>query len=144
MEDGGLAWWITFSIIPHGWLGVFVSHQGNTQPQDAQWEEGKSVEVVSCFGQSSAGKSQALPSMWMLLWHLPNCIIEDHARPLRETVLPDDSGLRQQDNAPCHKAKRVQGRFEERSNKFEVLTRSPKSRDFLSKYLWHVLDKIVQ
>ncbi len=30
----------------------------------------KLAETVWCFGQTSAGKSWVLPSMWMLLWHV--------------------------------------------------------------------------
>lgn len=39
---------------------------------------------------------------------------------LMETVLPDDWGLFQQDNAPCSKAKMVQEWFEEHKNIFKA------------------------
>lgn len=39
-----------------------------------------------------------------------------------ETVFPTGYGLFQQDNAPCHETKMVQEWFEERNNRFEVLT----------------------
>lgn len=39
-----------------------------------------------------------------------------------EMVLPDASGLFQQDDVPCHKAKMVQEWFEKHNNKSEMLT----------------------
>lgn len=49
-------------------------------------------------------------------------IVADHVHPFMETVLPDGSGLFQQDNAPCHKAGMVQEWFEEHNSEFEMLT----------------------
>ena len=48
-----------------------IAYLGNTWHQDALWEEGKPAEMVWCFGQCSARKHWMLPSMWMLLWHVP-------------------------------------------------------------------------
>ena len=39
--------------------------------QHALWEEGKPVEAVWCFGQCAAGKPWVLPSITMLIWHVP-------------------------------------------------------------------------
>ena len=64
MEEGGLVWWITLSFIG------CVAYLGNTRHQYALWEENK-AEAVGCFGQCSTGKPWVLPSMWMLLWHVP-------------------------------------------------------------------------
>jgi len=50
---------------------VCVASLGNTWHQDALWEEGKPAEAVWCFGKCSAGKPWVLPSMWMLIWHVP-------------------------------------------------------------------------
>ena len=72
MEEGGLVWWMTFSFTSCGWPGVCASLTfGNTWHHDALWEEGKLVEAVWCFGQCSAEKPWVLPSMLMLLWHVP-------------------------------------------------------------------------
>ena len=48
-------------------------------------------------------------------------IVADHVHPFIETGFPDGSGVFQQVNAPCHKAKHCQGWFEEH-NKVKVLT----------------------
>ncbi len=73
---------------------VCVAYLGNTWHQDALWEEGKPVEAVWFFGQCSAGKPWVLPSMWMLLWHVPPIsIVADHVHPFMETVFPSGCGL---------------------------------------------------
>lgn len=56
-------------------------------------------------------------------------IAADHVHPLMEMVLPDGHGHCQQDNAPCHEAKRVQEWFENQHNKSKVLTSPPNSTD---------------
>ena len=56
-------------------------------------------------------------------------IFAEHVHPFMETVFPDGCGLFQQDNAPFHKAKKVQEWFEEHNNEFEVLTWPPNSPD---------------
>lgn len=72
-------------------------------------------------------------------------IVADHVHPFMETVFPDGTGLFQQDNAPCHKAKMVQEWFEEHNNEFKVLTWPPNSPDLNPiEHLWDVLDKQVR
>ncbi|KAK3571512.1 hypothetical protein QTP86_012861 [Hemibagrus guttatus] len=59
--------------------------------------------------------------------------------------LEEVSGEREQDNAPCHKAKMVQEWFDDYNKEFEVLTRPPNSTDLNSiEHLWDVLDKQVR
>ena len=55
-----------------GRVCVSVAYLGNTWHQDALWEESKLTEAVWCFWKCSAGKPWVLPSMWMLLWHVPS------------------------------------------------------------------------
>ena len=66
----GLMNHVFFDIMWIVWC-VFVTYLGNTWHQNALWEEGKPVEAVWCFGQCSAEKPWVLPSIWMLLWHVP-------------------------------------------------------------------------
>ncbi|KAK3526420.1 hypothetical protein QTP70_025452, partial [Hemibagrus guttatus] len=47
-------------------------------------------------------------------------IVADHVHLFMETEFPDCSGLFQQDNAQCHKAKMVQEWSDEHNNEFEV------------------------
>ena len=62
-----------------------------------------------------------------------------------EVVFPDGSGLLQQDNGLCHKAKMVQERFEEHNYEFEGLTWPPSSPDVIpTGHLWDVLYKQVR
>uniref|UniRef100_A0A8P4K6M0 Transposable element Tc1 transposase n=1 Tax=Dicentrarchus labrax TaxID=13489 RepID=A0A8P4K6M0_DICLA len=71
--------------------------------------------------------------------------VADHVHSFMETVFPDGSGLFQQDNVPCHKAKMVQEWFVEHNNEFKVLTWPPDSPDLNPmEHLWDVLDKQVR
>lgn len=103
-----------------GWVHVHHS-PGEEMTADSLWEDGKLREAVLCSGQRSAGKPWVLASLefYFVTYHLP----KDYCRPpLLPLVLPDGSGLLQQDNTPCHTAKIVQGCFEEHDREFKVLT----------------------
>ena len=70
--------------------------------------------------------------------------VADRAHPFTETVSPNDCGLYQQYNAPCHEAKLVQEWFEVHNNEFQVLTWPPNPPHLNSiEHLWDVLDKQV-
>ncbi|MCI4393629.1 hypothetical protein PGIGA_G00159810 [Pangasianodon gigas] len=72
-------------------------------------------------------------------------IATDQVHPFMATVFPNDSGLFQQDNAPCHTAKIVQEWFEEHDKKFKVFTWPPNPPDLNpTEHLWDVLDKQVR
>ncbi len=65
--------------------------------------------------------------------------------PFMATVIPDGSGLFQQDNVPCHTAKIVQEWFEEHYKELKVLTWPPNSPELnLIEHLWDVLEKQVR
>ncbi|MCI4387329.1 hypothetical protein PGIGA_G00072870 [Pangasianodon gigas] len=83
----------------------------------------------------------------LVSWPSYGCYFDRYHLPkhIMVTVLPNGSGLFQQDNAPCHTAKIVQVWFEHHDREFKVLTWSPNSPDLnLIEHLWDVLDKQVR
>lgn len=75
MEEGGLFWWIAFSLHP---VDVWVRHGPS-----------KSIKTESCSGKDSAGKLWVPPSMWIILWHFFDflCSVVNRQHPEVEVIL---------------------------------------------------------
>ena len=100
-------------------------------------------KAVRCFGWCSVGEPRVLPSMWMLLWHVPPTSAVLQTMNTLSWKLPDGCGLFQQHNVP--QSTNGSGWFDELNNEFEVLTRTPNSPDLNpTEHLWDVMDKQVR
>ncbi|KAF3698668.1 Transposable element Tc1 transposase [Channa argus] len=71
--------------------------------------------------------------------------VADQVHTFMAKLFPDGSGLFQQDNVPCQKAKIGQEFFEEHENEFKPLPWPPNAPDLNPfEHLWDVLEKLVQ
>lgn len=109
-----------------GWVCVCASHTWDKPGTRMHYvKEGKLAEVAWCFGQYPTGKPWVLPSMWMLLRHVP----------------PTSAGT----GTHFVPQSRNGSRMLEEHNKFQALTCPPNSPNLNPiEHLWDLLDKQVR
>lgn len=111
LEEGGLVWWIKFSLILCGCC-VHVcclpgEHMASRCIMGRRQAGRDSVMLWAVFCWESLGP--VIPVDVTLTRTTYLRIVADHVYPFMETIFPAGCGLFQQDNAPCHKAKMVWG-----------------------------------
>ena len=72
-------------------------------------------------------------------------LVADHVHPFMTTMFPNGSGIFQQDNAPCHKARSVMEWFEEHSGELQLMCWPPNSPDLNPiEHIWDVIERGVR
>ncbi|KAJ4440979.1 hypothetical protein ANN_10828 [Periplaneta americana] len=72
-------------------------------------------------------------------------LVAEHVHPFMTAMFPKGSGIFQQDNGPCHKARSVMEWFEEHSGELQLMCWAPNSPDLNPiEHIWVVIERDIR